>query len=376
MPGNCFMRALILSDIHANLEALNAVLAAAGEWDALWNLGDMVGYGASPNQVLDVIRPLATLTVRGNHDRVCSGLSSALAFNPTARAAAKWTLRRTQPGQPASGCARCPQGPLQPEHPRRTEPRVTLAHGSPLNEDQYIMTMRDAWAPLQQMTTAITFVGHTHIQGGFSQKEHDWHELRPRYQSRNDADTWTMPIPPGTRNLINPGSVGQPRDSRLARGLRHLRQRGPRDHLPPRALRPAPRPEPHPDGAPARAPAGATARRPLGRSHALLLLRAVLPLVGQIWFATIGSTHAKPNTRHEVTAARAGRPSGRTAGFPDYPRDLLLDSCIPDMYHSNRGGSLMVPVAATALGGGHVRRLPERWRRDPREGHRDPRFGD
>jgi diadenosine tetraphosphatase ApaH/serine/threonine PP2A family protein phosphatase len=72
--------------------------------------------------------------------------------------------------------------------------------------------MRDAWAPLQQMTTAITFVGHTHVQGGFSQKEHDWHELRPHYRSRNSADTWTMPIPPGTRNLINPGSVGQPRD--------------------------------------------------------------------------------------------------------------------------------------------------------------------
>jgi diadenosine tetraphosphatase ApaH/serine/threonine PP2A family protein phosphatase len=72
--------------------------------------------------------------------------------------------------------------------------------------------MRDAWAPLQQMTTAITFVGHTHIQGGFARKEHDWHELRPRYRQRNDAETWTLPIPPGTRNLINPGSVGQPRD--------------------------------------------------------------------------------------------------------------------------------------------------------------------
>ncbi len=65
------MRALILSDIHGNLEALTAVLNAAGQWDALWNLGDMVGYGASPNEVLQVVRPLATLTVRGNHDRVC-----------------------------------------------------------------------------------------------------------------------------------------------------------------------------------------------------------------------------------------------------------------------------------------------------------------
>jgi predicted phosphodiesterase len=205
------MRALILSDIHANLEALNAVLTAAGEWDVLWNLGDMVGYGASPNQVLDKIRPLATLAVRGNHDRVCSGLSSSLAFNPTARAAAKWTLEQLNP-ENLVWLRSLPQGPLLPEQQSPEEPLVTLAHGSPLNEDQYIMTMRDAWAPLQQMTTAITFVGHTHIQGGFSQKEHDWHELRPRYQSRNDADSWTMPIPPGTRNLINPGSVGQPRD--------------------------------------------------------------------------------------------------------------------------------------------------------------------
>jgi predicted phosphodiesterase len=205
------MRALILSDIHANLEAMTTVLAAAGEWDALWNLGDMVGYGASPNQVLDIIRPLSTLTVRGNHDRVCSGLSSSVNFNPTARAAAKWTLEALTP-ENLVWLRTVPQGPLHPEQLTPEEPLVTLAHGSPLNEDQYILNMRDAWAPLQQMTTAITFVGHTHIQGGFSQKGHDWHEVRPRYRRRNDAETWTLAIPPGTRNLINPGSVGQPRD--------------------------------------------------------------------------------------------------------------------------------------------------------------------
>jgi predicted phosphodiesterase len=205
------MRALILSDIHGNLEALNAVLAAAGAWDALWNLGDMVGYGASPNEVLNLIRPLATLSVRGNHDRVCSGLSSAVSFNPTARMAAKWTLEALTPDN-LVWLRSVPQGPLQPELAAADAVQVTLAHGSPLNEDQYIMTMRDAWAPLQQMTTAITFVGHTHLQGGFSQKEHEWHELRPSYRSRNDAETWTLEIPPGTRNLINPGAVGQPRD--------------------------------------------------------------------------------------------------------------------------------------------------------------------
>jgi diadenosine tetraphosphatase ApaH/serine/threonine PP2A family protein phosphatase len=201
------MRALILSDIHGNLEALQAVLGAA-PFDILWNLGDVVGYGASPNEVIDLIRPVARLNVRGNHDRVCCGLTSALGFNPVARAAAMWTHDELSPDNLAWLRA-MPQGPLQPDQPAG----VTLAHGSPLNEDQYILSMRDAWAPLQQMPTAITFIGHTHLQGGFSQKEHDWQEVRPQYQTRNEADRWTISIPPGTRHLINPGSVGQPRDN-------------------------------------------------------------------------------------------------------------------------------------------------------------------
>ena len=205
------MRALILSDIHANLEALQAVLAAAGAWDVLWNLGDMVGYGASPNEVLDVVRPLSALVVRGNHDRVCSGLTSMARFNPTARAAATWTLEALSANNLA-WLRELPQGPLEPATNGASLVKVTLAHGSPLNEDQYILSMRDAWAPLQQMATDVTFVGHTHIQGGFSQKEHDWHEIRPRYSGNAAAETWTLALPPGTRHLINPGSVGQPRD--------------------------------------------------------------------------------------------------------------------------------------------------------------------
>lgn len=210
------MRALVLSDIHSNLEALLAVLdAAAGEWDTLWNLGDSVGYGASPNEVLDTIRPLGGLVVRGNHDRVCAGISSAVNFNPTARSAATWTLEQLTPDN-LLWLRNLPQGPLEPASEDTAgacaDARVTLAHGSPLNEDQYILSMRDAWAPLQQMTTAVTFVGHTHIQGGFWQREQEWHELRPRYAARRDHETWTLPIQPGTRQLVNPGSVGQPRD--------------------------------------------------------------------------------------------------------------------------------------------------------------------
>jgi diadenosine tetraphosphatase ApaH/serine/threonine PP2A family protein phosphatase len=72
--------------------------------------------------------------------------------------------------------------------------------------------MRDAWAPLQQMPTPITFFGHTHLQGGFAQKGPDWQEIKPNYAMRNEAESLVMPLPPGTRHLINPGSVGQPRD--------------------------------------------------------------------------------------------------------------------------------------------------------------------
>jgi diadenosine tetraphosphatase ApaH/serine/threonine PP2A family protein phosphatase len=200
------MRALILSDIHGNLEALTAVLEAAGSYDELWNLGDVVGYGGAPNQVIERIRPLANLNVRGNHDRVCGGLTSSLGFNSVARAAALWTHDELTPKNLAWLNA-MPQGPLHP-----TLEGVSCAHGSPLDEDQYILNVRDAWAPLQQMTTAITFFGHTHIQGGFAQNGPRWHEIYPKYHSRNDGDSWTLELPAGTRHLINPGSVGQPRD--------------------------------------------------------------------------------------------------------------------------------------------------------------------
>jgi len=210
------MRALILSDIHGNLEALTAVLAAAGDYDQLWNLGDVVGYGASPNQVIDVIGPLADLNVRGNHDRVCCGQASALGFNPVARAAALWTLKELTPAH-IVWLSEMPQGPIAPHQQGSATPlqgvNVTCVHGSPLNEDQYILSMRDAWAPLQQMAADITFFGHTHVQGGFSRNGTQWKEIRPAFHSRKGPESWTMAMPPGTHHLVNPGSVGQPRDN-------------------------------------------------------------------------------------------------------------------------------------------------------------------
>jgi diadenosine tetraphosphatase ApaH/serine/threonine PP2A family protein phosphatase len=199
------MRVLIVSDIHGNLQAFEAVLAAAGTVDTLWNLGDTVGYGGNPNEVIERIRPLASVNVRGNHDRVCCGLTSAQGFNPIAAAAANWTHRKLTP-ENLEWVRAMPQGPI------RASARVLCAHGSPLHEDHYIISMRDAWTPLQRMETEITFFGHTHMQGGFSQNEEEWEEDRPEYHASDVAEQSTMDVPVGTRHLINPGSVGQPRD--------------------------------------------------------------------------------------------------------------------------------------------------------------------
>jgi len=200
------MRALVISDIHGNLQALEAVLAAVGTVDQLWNLGDMVGYGANPNEVIELIRPLALVNVRGNHDRVCCGLTSSQGFNPVAAEAAEWT-RQKLTKENLEWLRHMPKGPVA-----ATE-RAMCAHGSPLHEDHYIVSMRDAWTPLQRMQTEITFFGHTHVQGGFSQREHEWEEDRPEYQEQDVAEHGTIGVPVGTRHLINPGSVGQPRDN-------------------------------------------------------------------------------------------------------------------------------------------------------------------
>ena len=209
------MRALVISDIHGNLQALEAVLRVArsrigGGFDELWNLGDVVGYGARPNEVIDMLRTLETersIHVRGNHDRVCCGLSSSQGFNPIAAAAAGWT-RQNLRADNREWLRELPMGPIQ-----ATE-RALCAHGSPLHEDQYIASMRDAWTPLQRMPSELAFFGHTHLQGSFSRYEEDWAENYPEYDPDNSdgVEQYTMEVPVGSRHLINPGAVGQPRD--------------------------------------------------------------------------------------------------------------------------------------------------------------------
>ena len=110
------MRALLISDIHANLEALEAVLAAAPAHDVVWNLGDVVGYGANPNEVIDETRRLGSVFVRGNHDRVCSGLAGIEEFNPVAQRAARWT-ECVLTGEHRDWLRHMAVGPIAPDGP-------------------------------------------------------------------------------------------------------------------------------------------------------------------------------------------------------------------------------------------------------------------
>ena len=200
------MRALILSDIHANLEALNAVLDAAPTYDAVWNLGDNVGYGACPNEVIDRISALGTTFVRGNHDRACSGIASLEDFNPIAARAARWTQRALTP-EHMLWLRQLARGPIKPHGEA-----VSCMHGSAIDEDEYLVTVRDAWRPLKDAVTQLNFFGHTHVQGGFATNDEEWFKLSPVYDTVDDAEEFELQLSSGARYLVNPGSVGQPRD--------------------------------------------------------------------------------------------------------------------------------------------------------------------
>lgn len=200
------MRALILSDIHANLPALEAVLAAAPAHDVVWNLGDVVGYGASPNEVAAQIQELGSIHVRGNHDRACCGLTSLEDFNPVARAAAEWTAARLT-RQHTEWLRALPAGPVP------LGPGLICVHGSAADEETYVQALPEAMDALMSAPDAwVQFFGHTHLQGGFVRSDDGWLQLAPEYASQEDADDYDLPMRPGAQYLLNPGSVGQPRD--------------------------------------------------------------------------------------------------------------------------------------------------------------------
>lgn len=203
------MRLLVLSDIHANLDALEACLAAAPAYDQVVNLGDVVGYNASPNEVCARVRGLGGPVVRGNHDRACTGQMDVAEFNLVAAMSARWTQNTLTPENMAWLRA-LPQGPIFPEGLDRVE----VVHGAPRDEDEYLLNLASADANLRSPRARDRmFFGHTHLQGGFIFQDGVTRSFAPRYDSLQGAVEYRLPLLHEARYLINPGSVGQPRDA-------------------------------------------------------------------------------------------------------------------------------------------------------------------
>jgi predicted phosphodiesterase len=196
------VRYLILSDLHANLQALDAVVAATtGHYDRALCCGDLIGYGANPNPVVEWVRAHCSHVVRGNHDKACTGLDDLEWFNPVARHAAIWTQRALSPDN-AEFARNLPKGPLLIES-------FELVHGSPYDEDEYVLATDEATQAFNYLERRLTFFGHTHVQGGFI-----WNHSRVETIARTSlrCDSLAIEIDPDCAYLVNPGSTGQPRD--------------------------------------------------------------------------------------------------------------------------------------------------------------------
>lgn len=196
------MRFLILSDIHANWEALNAVLrdAAGRRYDAVLCLGDIVGYGPNPNEVVSWVRAHADVIIRGNHDKACSGADAFNSFNPVAQCSSRWT-REELLEEHMQWLLNLDRGPVLVED-------FDLVHGAPDDEDRYMFHEHEAEIGLRHAEEQLTFFGHTHVQGGFVGET-----CRRCFEvSRLNILPSQMTIVPERTYLLNPGSVGQPRD--------------------------------------------------------------------------------------------------------------------------------------------------------------------
>jgi predicted phosphodiesterase len=196
------MRYLILTDIHANLEGLETCLkdARARGYDEALVLGDIVGYGPDPNAVIDLIRGLKPKAiVRGNHDKVALGMNQAEGFHAAARAAAHWMLESLT-RENREWLVALPMGPTI------IDEEVEICHGAPFDEDAYIFDELDARHAFEAATAPVCFYGHTHFAVVFRL-------IKDLLEIVSPADGETaLTIEPQARYLVNPGSVGQPRD--------------------------------------------------------------------------------------------------------------------------------------------------------------------
>ncbi len=196
------MRALVVSDLHSNVEALRTVLnrVRRKKFDRVICLGDFVGYGAQPNQVLDTMRTLRgpKLYIRGNHDRVAAGFEDGFGFNTAAKHAAIWT--RDHLSAPNRRFLKdLAVGPVRSGD-------VIVCHGSPYDEDEYVFHEAHAAQIFAQHDARFILYGHTHLAVVFACDDEG------RVAGQLIRDDETVRLRPGLRYLINPGSVGQPRD--------------------------------------------------------------------------------------------------------------------------------------------------------------------
>jgi diadenosine tetraphosphatase ApaH/serine/threonine PP2A family protein phosphatase len=197
------MRYLVLTDIHANLEALESCLAdaAARTYTQTLVLGDLVGYGPDPNAVVERVQALEPIAiVRGNHDKVACGLEQAEGFNSVAKSAAKWTLDILEPDHRDWLCA-LPQGPIE------VDDVVEICHGSPFDEDAYIFDELDAVRALKVQTRPLCLFGHTHYPITFELSNESFDTV-----GAASSAEMRVQLRDGRKYLMNPGSVGQPRD--------------------------------------------------------------------------------------------------------------------------------------------------------------------
>jgi len=193
------MRILIISDIHANLTAFETVLQdARGEWEYVWCLGDVVGYGPDPNECVELLRSLPHLCLAGNHDWAALGRLDIRSFNPDARKAVNWT-RETLTPQNTAYLDDLPTTFVIGDY--------TLAHGSPREPVwEYILEPLIAALNFPHFETPYCLVGHTHqpVTYELLNERGDVKAIMPVYRSQRHLN--------GRRQIINPGSIGQPRD--------------------------------------------------------------------------------------------------------------------------------------------------------------------
>ncbi len=195
------MRVAVLSDIHSNLAALDAVLGAVGSIDAIWHLGDVVGYGPDPDGVVERLKGVGARGVRGNHDAAAVGGPEIDWFNPDARAAMEWTRHEISAGT-REWLAALPE--------RHADGSSLLVHGSPRDPIwEYITNVSVARANLLDVAergATYGFHGHTHVPVVFRDDDGRIEAISPAEGSAYPLDDRPA--------LINPGSVGQPRDGR------------------------------------------------------------------------------------------------------------------------------------------------------------------